>query len=80
MFFMVVGEVVNGSSDVIGELIKQVGSIGLWLQALGVVVLIYIIFGIVQIVLNRKKKNLLIQMNNKLDSLEKKVDSLIKKK
>ena len=76
--FMVVGEVVNTSSDLVGGLINQVGSIALWLQTIGIVIFLWIVFQIVQIIINRKRRNLLKQMSHKIDVLEKKIDLLIK--
>ena len=38
----------------IDEILTQVGEIGLWLQALGIVIILMIIFNVISFIFNRK--------------------------
>ena len=53
---MAVDSVANTSSDLVSELIADLGRIGLWLQALGVVIVLWLIFQIIALIVNRKKR------------------------
>jgi hypothetical protein len=57
------GEVINSSTEIVNELVLQVGSLGKWLQAVGVIVVFWIGFQIVNQILNRKKYNQLKKVN-----------------
>ncbi|MBT3404979.1 hypothetical protein HN832_00885 [archaeon] len=86
---MVLGDVasnltqINQSTDFFTDLIVEVGKIGLWLQTLGIFVILWLVFQIINFLLNRKRTNLtdsfkveIKQINTKLNRIEK----LIKKK
>ena len=75
---MVVGEVVNASSDVLSEVVVTVGRIGLFLQALGVIVVLWIIFEIIALIVNRKKRKAIYKIKEDIERVEKKVDRIIK--
>ena len=77
---MVAGEVINVSTDALGGLISEVGKVGLWLQAIGIVIVLWIIFQIITLVVNRKKRKALYRIENKLKTLERKIDLLLKTK
>jgi len=62
------------------QTLERVGAVGKWLQAIGIVVLIFIIFAIVNWWDNRRRLKMLSKMNKDLERLEKKVDKLGKKK
>ncbi len=76
---MVVGEVVNVSSDLVGGLVGELGKVALWLQAVGVVLIIWIVFDIVNLVLNYKRKKYLREMDKNIKRLDKKFDKLNRK-
>jgi len=69
---------VNSTSDVITELISTVGSIGLWLQAIGIVIILWVIINIVNWYLNRKKGKLLESIKSDIQRIEKKLDKIPK--
>jgi len=77
---MVVEEVVNVSTSALSGIVSSVGRIGLWLQALGVVVILWIIFQIVTLIMNRKKRKAIYRIEEKLDLLNKKLDRILNKK
>jgi len=69
-------EVVNTST----EILTEVGRLGKWLQALGLIVFIWIVFQLVNFYINRKKLANISKMRNDLLRIEDKLDKLIWKK
>lgn len=69
----------NESVSTITELIYELGSIGKWLQALGIIVILWIIFQIINFIYNYKKRNQLKNIEKKMSILESKIDKLDKK-
>lgn len=63
---MVVEEIVVGSSEVVSESVLALGKLGLLLQALGIVVILNVLFQIIGLIYTRK-------MNNRLRRIEKKL-------
>ncbi len=72
---MVGEELVNASGDVIVEL----GRIGNWLQAVGLIVIFWIGFNAYNFWLNRKRWAKLKEFDGKVDRIEEKIDKLLKK-
>jgi len=62
----------------IDEILTQVGEIGLWLQALGIVIILMIIFNVISFIFNRKKLKELNTINKNVQRLERKIDQIIK--
>ena len=77
---MAVEEAISNSGDILGEVVLEVGRIGLWLQTLGIIVILWILFQAVNFFLNRKKRKELYRMSDKLDRIERKIDKLAKSK
>ena len=73
---MVVGEVV----DLSGSILLELGKIGLWLQTLGVIILLWLIVQIITLIMNRKKRKTIDSMKEDLIRIEKKLDKLCRKK
>ena len=76
---MVVEEVVNVSSDLVGGFVGELGRAALWLQAVGVVLVIWIIFDIINLIFNYKRKKYLKELSKNMKKLDKKLDRLNKK-
>ena len=53
------------------EIINKFGSIVLVIQALGWAIIIYIVFNIVNAIINRKRKNELKKVNENLEEIQK---------
>jgi len=70
--------VVTGDAVDFGGFITGVGQLGLWLQAIGVAVVIVIVFDVVSFIYNRKKLRKLEALHEKMERLEKKIDKVIK--
>lgn len=76
---MVLEEVVNVSTEYIPEIVFEIGKIALWLQTLGVIVILWIIFQSITLFFNRKKRLAIYSIKDNLKRVEEKVDKLIKK-
>ena len=63
---------------VLGEVITEVGQIGLWLQALGIVVVLAIVFQIISFFYNRKRMKEVHQIKQDMVRIEGKIDKIIK--
>ncbi len=66
MFFMAV----------IDDVVIELGRIGLWAQAVGLLVIIWIIIQCITMYFNRKRRLLLVEINNRLKIVEKKLNKL----
>ena len=64
---------------VIEDIALELGQLGLWVQAVGLVVVIWIIAQAVTMYFNRKRRLLLIDIDERLKRVENKLD-LIKKR
>ena len=73
---MAVEDVVDLSTNVLLEL----GKIGLWLQTLGILVVLWLTFQIIALIVNRKKRKALYSIKEDLLRIEKKIDKLVKGK
>ena len=63
---------------VIEDIVLQLGMMGLWIQAVGLVVVLWIIFQAITMYFNRKRRLLLMEINDRLKNVEKKL-ALLKK-
>lgn len=75
------------TGDVVGEeiinvsanLLSEIGKIGSWLQALGIVIIIGIIFEIIMIWLNLRRMKEVAKIKYDMIRIEKKIDKILKK-
>lgn len=58
---------------VIDDIVVELGQVGLWIQAVGLVVILWIIFQAVTMYYNRKRRLLLTEINERLKRLERKL-------
>ncbi len=61
-------------------LITDIGQLGLWIQGVGLVVVLWIIFQAITLFFNRKRRLLLASISERLQRVESKIDKLTKKK
>ncbi|MBI2449770.1 hypothetical protein HYV49_05750 [Candidatus Pacearchaeota archaeon] len=66
--------------DVVSNLALEVGRVGLWIQAIGLVVILWIIFEIIVLINNRIKRKRLYAIEDRLERIEKKLDKFTKSK
>ena len=69
-------EDVLNASDVLPDIVVEIGKIGLWLQAVGLIVLLWVAFQVVSFIYSRKGRNELRQIRSDLKRIEKKIDKL----
>ena len=72
---MVVGDV----SDIPG-IILELGKLGLLLQALGVVVIAWIIFQIISLIINRKRMKEIYTIKKDMKRIEGKIDKILSRR
>jgi len=76
---MPVGDAVIGSEQAF-EILEGIGNIGLWLQAIGVLAVVWIIFNIIDWIINSRRLKLLKQIIIDMKRIEKKINYLYKAK
>ena len=62
------------------DIIGAVGQIALWLQAIGIVVVLWIVFQIVNFFINRKRMKEIYAIKEDMRRMEGKLDRLLKKR
>ncbi len=72
-------ESINSSNDIVASLITEVGQLALWLQAIGFLVILWIVFQIIFLFIEKKKKRRLENIEQRINGIDKKLDILIKK-
>jgi biopolymer transport protein ExbB/TolQ len=61
------------------ELITEVGRVGKWVEAIGLIVILWIGFEIVYLILAKRRKEELEKLRRDMGRMEKKLDKLVKK-
>lgn len=64
----------SGPTDIILEL----GRVGKWIQAVGLVIILWLIFQIIMAINNRIKRKKLYEIEARLEKIEKKLDKALK--
>lgn len=72
--------VIENLTDIPTEIILEIGRIALWMQTLGIIVLLWIVFNIITLIVNRKKRKAIDKIQKDLKRIETKIDKLLKKK
>lgn len=72
----IIGDVVisNISSETFLQTVSEVGQIGIWLQTLGIIVILWIIFQIISLIMTWNKMKLLNSLMSDLKRIETKID------
>ncbi len=63
--------------SVIAEVLKEVGQVGLWIQAVGIVIILWIVFQVIILINNRIKRKQLYKIEDRLKRIEGKINKLI---
>ncbi|MAG27170.1 hypothetical protein CMI47_16660 [Candidatus Pacearchaeota archaeon] len=58
--------------ETVGDLVTQVGQIGIWLRTVGIIFVIWVIFDIINLIMNRRRIKILKRIDMKVDKLLKK--------
>ena len=77
---MAVEEMVNESTLLLEDMAVQFGQFGKWLQAVGLIVVLWIVFQIIGLWFNRRKKKEIIRLREDIKRVEEKIDKLSKKR
>ena len=62
------------------DIILELGRIGAWIQAVGIVVILWLVFEIIILINNRIKRKKLYAIEDRLQNIENKIDLILKKK
>ncbi|MEK6928596.1 MAG: hypothetical protein AABW65_01415 [Nanoarchaeota archaeon] len=62
----------------IGDVIKLVGGLALWLQALGIIVVLWIVFEIIMLSLNLKRMREVYAIKKDMKRIEAKIDKILR--
>jgi len=77
---MAIHEVVDASTVVLTDVVLEVGRIALWMQTLGILIILWIIFQIITLIVNRKKRKALYALQEDMKRIERKLDKVLKKR
>lgn len=71
---------IENLTDIPTEIILELGKIAIWMQTLGIIILLWIVFNIITLMVNRKKRKAIYKIQKDLKRIESKIDKLLKKK
>ena len=77
---MVTGEAISISAENATELISKIGNVGLWLQTIGVLAIIWFILSLINWIINARRISLLHKVMEDMKRIEGKIDRLGKRK
>ena len=73
---MAVEEVVSIPAEVLGKAIVKMGNLVLFLQALGVILILWLVFEIIRLIVNRKNRKRLERIEESIKRIEKKINKI----
>ncbi len=76
---MVINQTINATTANFNNLINYIGDVGLWIQGVGLFIIIWLCFQIITLIWNWKKKRTLSYIKKDIGSLQKKVNNINKK-
>ncbi|MEK6892926.1 MAG: hypothetical protein AABX07_01875 [Nanoarchaeota archaeon] len=76
---MLNGDIVNVADAPI-EIINEIGKIGRWLEALGLIIILWILFQIFSLWINRKRMKEIYIIKKDMKRIEGKIDKILNKK
>ncbi|MFH1289884.1 MAG: hypothetical protein ABIH92_00590 [Nanoarchaeota archaeon] len=71
-------EVINASTDMATDFAMKIGSLGKWLQAIGIIVVLWILIQIINWYINSKRIKKLEKIEERLEAIEKKLNKAVK--
>ena len=75
---MAIGDVASG--DVVSQFVVELGRIGLWIQALGLIIILWIVFQVISLISGRKKRKKIYEIDERLKRIEGKIDKVLKRR
>ena len=64
--------------EVVTSLAVELGRVGRWIQAIGLIIVLWLIFQVIIVINNRIKRKRLYAIEDRLERIEKKLDKAIK--
>ena len=77
---MAIGDVANVSTLFIEDVAIQMGKFGKWLQAIGLIIVLWVAFQVISLIISKKRKGEVVKLREDIKRLEGKIDKLAKKK
>lgn len=68
------------SDPTVVETLTEFGKIGKWIQAIGLLVILWLVFQVINLIINLKRGSYLRKMRRDINALHEKVDKVIKRK
>lgn len=72
--------VIEDVSAALSNLVTSLGKIGIWLQAVGIIVIIYIALSLVDIWINRRRMKEVYKIKEDMKRIERKIDKILAKR
>lgn len=73
----VAGQITNSPANVVGDIAIALGSLGKWLQAIGILIVLWIILHIINWAINRKRLKELYRIKDDMIRVEGKIDKIL---
>lgn len=77
---MALEDLASSPTDVLSTLTLELGKIGRWIQAIGLVIVLWLIFQIIILINNRIKRKKLYAIEERLQRIENMLNKIVKKK
>ena len=77
---MAIGEIINAitsTPEIANDILLALGQIGLWLKAIGIVIIIWLIFHVVSVLFNTKRMKEVKNIKGDIIRIEEKIDKLL---
>ena len=72
-------EIINVSTELMPEILLELGQLGVWLQAIGAIALLWLIFQVVSLIIRVRQNKFYKEINEKIDKLDRKLNRVLKK-
>jgi len=74
---MAIEEIINAPSGVISDLVIAIGQIGLWLKAIGAIVILWLVVHTISVIFNTKRMKEVKNIKEDIVRIEEKIDKIL---
>jgi len=77
---MAIGEIIDAitsTPEIANDILLALGQIGLWLKAIGIVIIIWLIFHVVSVLFNTKRMKEVKNIKGNITRIEEKIDKIL---
>ena len=77
---MAIGEIIDAitsTPEIANDILLALGQIGLWLKAIGIVIIIWLIFHVISVLFNTKKMKEVRNIKGDITRIEEKIDKIL---